>query len=549
MTRLMTAAFFALMLGGLVMSPATAQQIKPVGPGTAEFTTPGGVNFRFGASLDFQPMFTSDLDFNDDTNFRTITEFGAIGEDDNFIGFENRLFFTVTKDRVSFYTALELDGTLDEREIDTNDPNIERLNLSLQIPEIDSTASVGADIYVLDGIGGLVYIDDDPGIWIKGGTGRWSWQAAWHKRTEFGGAAGDSSSRFASRAGVTEDRSDDTDFFSAKIGYDRKHSTGAFHVETFGLLQLRDTPNFGSGLTRLNLVGPGNVPRPATDPLQASIADIVPNQTSYFLGIAAKGNFGLLRPSAEFVYSGGKIKGLTDNTGAAPYGFDEFDIHSYAAFARLDFDFSKKRWWPLRGVIPFVQGEFLSGDDDPFDDDLEGFVSPSSPSGLRPGDIPFLRRTVLGLGSPPLGDGTADFGFATDGRGIGPTIGNILEGATFGGTALFNNRFGKGDNPGFIKISTGLSGSFNPKWAFHLAGNYVRFSETESIEAEFSSLGIGKVDEEIGYGLDLVVIYKPQPQMQIRPFFSIFEPGDGAEQLAGDDSTAFIGGIGFFAIF
>lgn len=192
-------------------------------------------------------------------------------------------------------------------------------------------------------------------------------------------------------------------------------------------------------------------------------------------------------------------------TGTLPFGHESFDINSFASYLRLDFDWSKERWWPLRGVIPFVQAEFLSGDDDPFDDTLEGFVSPSSPNALRPGDLPLLRKTALGLGSPILGDGTADFGFAVDGRGIGPTLGNIFEGATFNSALTFNNRFGKGDNPGHLMLSGGLQGSWNPKWDFHLIGRWLRFHRTEPIEAEFQSLGIGSVPSEIGGGIDALV--------------------------------------------
>lgn len=541
----------AALLVGWLGPPALAQKIKPAGPGTVDFTTKTGIDFKFGISLDFQPMTIKDLDFNDRTNFKTITEFGALGEEDSIIGFENRLFFTATKDRVSLYTAIELDGTLDERAIDTNNPNIERINLSLLMPELSTTFTVGADIYALDPIGGLVYIDDDPGIWFRGGAGPWTWQAGWHKRIECGGDAGDSTQRFPCRAqDIFDDREDDNNIFSAKIGYDFTHPAGKFHLEPFAAAYLRDAPQTGTGLTRLNLVGPGGAPRPAGDPLQASIAGIVPTQSTYYVGLQGTGNVGWLRPSFEFVYFTGDISGLINRTtGAKPFGFESFDINSFAWYVRLDFDWSKEPWWPLRGIIPFVSAEWLQGDDDPFDDELEGFVSPSSPNGLRRGDFPFLRKTVMGLGSPPLGDGTADFGFAVDGRGIGPTIGNILEGQTFGGTALFNNRFGKGDNPGYLKVSAGLQGSWNPQWELHLQGSHLRFNETEPIEAEFRSLNIGSVDEDIGFGIDVVVAYKPQPQYQFRPFFSIFFPGSGAEKIAGGDDNALVAGVNFFAMF
>lgn len=546
-----------LVLGGLAGAPARAQQaapapapqIRPVGPGSVSFTMPDGTNFRFGISIDFQPMTVKDLDFNRKTNFRTITEFGAFGEEDTLIGFENRLFFTVSKDRLSLYTAVELDGALDERTADANNPNIERVNLSLLVPEVSSTFTVGWDIYAVDQVGGLVYIDDDPGIWFKGGAGPWAWQAGWHKRLDFGGAAGDSGARFASRVSNQETREDDTDIFSAKGGYNFTHPFGRFLVEPFVLAYLRNSPHSGTEQNRLGAVGPGARARPA-DPLQASVANLQPHQETYYLGIQGAGNIGWLRPSAEFVYLVGDISGLRDRvTGGLPFGFESFDIHSLATYLRFDLDWSKRRWWPLRGVIPFVAAEFLRGDSDPFDDDLKGFVSPSTPNALRAGDFPLLRRSVLGLGSPVLGDGTADFGFAVDGRGIGPTIGNILEGATFPSAAFFNNRFGKGDNPGYLMLSGGLQGSWNPKWDFHLIGRWLRFHRTDPIEAEFRSLGIGAVSSEIGGGIDALVAFKPAPRYQIRPFFSIFFPGSGAKKISGGDDEAIVSGVNFFAIF
>ncbi len=562
MARTSAVLLTALVVGWLAPAPAAAQQIKPVGPGAFELATPTGYNFRFGASLDFQPMTVHNLDFNDRTNFRTITEFGAIGEEDLILAFENRLFFTITKDRVSLYTAIELDGVLDEREIDANDPNIERINLSLLLPEIASTFTVGADVFFLDRVGGLVYIDDDPGIWLQGGAGPWSWQVGWHKRLDFGGAAGDSGFRFASRVSNQEDREDDSDIFSAKVGFNFKHPAGSFLIEPFALFYLRNSPMSGPEQQRLGCVGPDAAIRPgstfvagactgsAGDPLQANLANIQPNQQTYYVGIQGTGNIGWLRPSAEFVYLFGDISGLRDRvTGGLPFGRDSFDIDTLAAYLRLDLDWGKKRWWPLRGVIPFVSGEFLQGDDDPFDGNLKGFVSPSTPNALRRGDLPFLRRTVLGLGSPILGDGTANFGFATDGRGIGPTIGNINEGGTFASAATFNNRFGKGDNPGYLKLSAGLQGAFSPNWDFHFAANYVRFHTTEPIEAEFQSFNIGSVSPEIGSGFDTVLVYRPQPEYEFRPFFSILFPGSGARKLSGGNEPAILGGINFFAFF
>jgi len=562
----------------LVATPALAQRIRPAGPGTIHLQTPDGATFTFGASVDFQPMTLRDLNFNRKLNFRAITEFGALGQENDVIGFENRLFFTASKGLLSLYTAIELDGTLDEREADANTPNIERLNISLFQPWLNTTFTVGFDVYALDPIGGLVYADDDPGVWFKGGAGPWSWQAGWHKRLSFGGASGDSGggiiganlsggrneSKFSSSTPATTGlpfsnrRAADTDIFTAKVGYDLTHPFGRLHLEPFAMFYLRNSPMTGGEPNRLGTVGPGGATRPANDPLQAPIGKnrIEPSQETWYLGLQTAGNIGWLRPSWEAVGLFGHIKGLIDRTnGTLPFGRKAFDILSMATYLRLDFDWSRERWWPLRGVIPFVSAEFLKGDPDPGSSTLQGFVSPSTPNMLRPSDFPFLRKTVLGLGGSPLfGNGTADFGFATDGRGIGPTIGNITEGQTFASAAVFNNRFGKGDNPGYLRLSTGLQGSWNPQWEFHLIGSFLRFHETAPVEAEFkafkdSGLFRGAISSELGGEINAMVVYKPVPEYQVRPFFSIFIPGAGAQALAGNNVPAIVSGVNFFAIF
>lgn len=559
MNRSAGVLFAVLLAAGLVAVPALAQetkpggapQIKPVGPGTLGFTTPDGTEFRFGTSLDFQPMALRDLNFNRKLNFRAINEFGALGEEDAVIGFENRLFFTATKGLVSLYTAIELDGVADERSVDANNPNIERVNLSLLVPPLNTTFTLGWDIYAVDQIGGLVYIDDDPGIWFKGGAGPWSWQAGWHKRQSFGGGAGDSNARFPSRVSAFERRDDDTNIFSAKVGYDFTHPFGRGRLEPFAIYYLRNTPMSGPEQTRLGTVGPEGATRPANDPLQANISNIQPSQETWYVGLQGTGSVGWLRPSFEVVGLLGHIQGLRDRaTGARPFGRSSFNIRSLAAYGRLDFDWSKQSWWPLRGIIPFAAAEFLQGDGDPSDKTLKGFVSPSAPTGLRAGDFPLYRKTFLGLGASPLfGNGSADFGFEVTGRGTGPTIGNIFEGGTFASAATFNNRFGKGDNPGYIKLSTGLQGSWNPQWDFHLVGSFLRFHKTDSVEAEFRSFNPGAISSELGGELSTMVVYKPAPRYQVRPFFSVFIPGAGAQKLAGDNKPGIVSGVDFFASF
>ncbi|MBI4610046.1 MAG: hypothetical protein HY726_13675 [Candidatus Rokubacteria bacterium] len=104
--------------------------------------------------------------------------------------------------------------------------------------------------------------------------------------------------------------------------------------------------------------------------------------------------------------------------------------------------------------------------------------------------------------------------------------------------------------PRYLMLAGGLQGSWNPKWDFHLIGRWLRYHRTEPIEAEFRSLNIGSVSSEIGGGIDAMVVFKPAPQYQIRPFFSIFFPGAGARKLAGGaDEEAIVSGVNFFAMF
>ena len=56
-----------------------------------------------------------------------------------------------------------------------------------------------------------------------------------------------------------------------------------------------------------------------------------------------------------------------------------------------------------------------------------------------------------------------------------------------------------------------------------------------------------RAHHEIGTGVDLFLWYWPQKEMKVGPFFSVFFPGDGLEDVLGTDDTGYAFGLYFAA--
>lgn len=487
-----------------------------------------GFALGFGMSTDIMPRFMDNLDFNDDVDngFQFAAarpgtgDFIGSGNLSGHTGFvsddtssqllaETRFWFNASKGNMEMHTMIEWDGTLDSGVIDTNEPNLERARLSYTIPSLGTKISAGADNYLASTVGRLLYVDDDPGLWANGKTdGGTSWQLGWHKRNEGSGAAGGGGGR---QPVVGEGR--DNDLFSGRIGFSGDMAGGgSWYLEPFALAQNRHSEDFS----------------------RDGVSQDTDTVAGYF-GTGARYQNGALLIEGEILTHQGTIKGT--NTVSTRDGFDEnfdeMDINSYGAHLRVVLQNA------IGGKLsPYFSWDFASGDDDPFDDDLEGFVPVGSSNDLRADNIEWMRASVVSSMPNSIGNNGVEFGFETNALGVGPNVGGILN-------------TGLGANPGYHRLQAGLKGSLVGKWGISTRVVHLRFAETESAVAGAQARGqsVDEVDEDIGWGFDLQFPYEAQDSFTVTPFVSVFAPGDGTETLAGNDDNAYLGGVRLLATF
>ena len=493
------------------------------------YESDSGVKLGIGLSTEILPRFTDNMDFNDDVEngfsfsaprpgtgdifgSGVLSSFtGTGGSDDNSgaILNETRFWFDASKGNLEMHTMIEWDGTLDEGVIDNNDPNLERARVSYTAPSLGAKFSAGADLYFASTIGRVVYVDDDPGFWVNGkfasGT---TYQLGYHKRDEGSGAAGDSAGR---EPRLPSGR--DHDLFSAKLGFSGDTGAGGtWYLEPFALGQNRANQS-------LNRAG------------QAQGTD----QVAGYFGTGARYQSGVFMIEGEVITHQGTIRGT--NTASVRDGFDqnydEMDINSYAAHLQ-----GKLRNAIGGKITPYLSYDFASGDSDPTDDDLEGYVPVSTSNDLRSDNIEWVRTSMVNIMPNAVGNNAVEFGFETNALGVGPNVGGIL-----------NTGFGA--NPGYHRLQTGLKGSLVGKWGVSTRVVYLRFAETEAAVAGAQARGqnVNDVDDDIGWGFDLQFPYQAQDGLSITPFASVFLPGDGSETLAGNDDTGFLGGVKLLARF
>jgi hypothetical protein len=280
----------------------------------------------------------------------------------------------------------------------------------------------------------------------------------------------------------------------------------------------------------------------------------------FYPGVVLAGKLGPLSFTVEGAGSFGELENLGTSFSAI-YGKTEVDIDSFAVYGELALDLTAQGL----GITPFVALDWRRGDDNPNDATLKGYVPISDLSAALRKDG-FKGQSISSLGPPILGGGGEDgWGFNTTGRGIGPTIGSILEG--FGAdTTFFNSRWGKADNPGLLKATAGFLGKITPQVDMKAAVSYFRFDTTASIKEEAcrnrTSRGIIgclpsviKISEDMGFEINANIGWSPVPAFRIQPFISVFVPLDAVDDInalfldSNNSRTAYLAGVEFRAQF
>lgn len=224
-----------------------------------------------------------------------------------------------------------------------------------------------------------------------------------------------------------------------------------------------------------------------------------------YLGYNGDGHFGRLNLSASLYYAlGRETNTRTDDA--------TNDIRAWfgAAEASMDMD-----WVRLR-----VSGLYGSGDDDPFDEDSEGFDAIFENPQFAGADTSYYISQSI----PLIGGG----GVSLSGRNA---ILNSLRSSKEQGQSNFIN-------PGIRLVGVGADLDLMPQLRLSFNANQLWFDDTAVLEALRQQASI---DEEIGTDLSVAMIYRPLFSQNIvfRLSGAVLLPGDGFEALYGDEDTQY----------
>jgi hypothetical protein len=445
-------------LVGLVVLLAVALAATPLvfaaGEGGFVIKTEDGNTFRFGGQMRMIPTSENNWDFGlgEQSVFlglatvdfrRHTTEAGDVA--DSYIRTEARLYFNAedSEGKWDFYTALEYDAAVDQDEVDRRgrDYGLERLHGSVAIPGLEQVRfHAGWDIYYMDAVdagAGFIYGDDDPGFWLTGDFGQIEFQIGYHKKLE---------DNFLSRDEKDFNTGFDPDEVSTKSDNDRDlyDALLKFNFDEDNWLKVMGSLDVMK--TRTDTRDPFGDPNDTFPPdPNFGTTDKGADVETYRLGLLYKGKLGIVEPELEVAYQGGEANNVVDEFGAE---LGDFDISAYALYADVAVNLTDVIGFK---VMPHVGFMYTSGDDDPDDNDLEGYTAVANAQRFTPrfgGE-----DTIIGDGNTLLG--TILYGY------IPELYGNLGGSVKFGGVAtggLANGSSGgRGDNPGMTLIGGGIT--------------------------------------------------------------------------------------------
>ena len=452
-------------LVGLVVLLAVALAATPLvfaaGEGEFVIKAENGNTFRFGGQMRMIPTSENNWDFG--LGERTV--FGGLAQVDfkrhtneagdvaqGYIRTEARLYFNAedSEGKWDFYSALEYDAAVDQDEVDRRgrDYGLERLHGSVAIPGLEQVRfHAGWDIYYLDAVdagAGFIYGDDDPGFWLTGDFGQIEFQVGYHKKLEDNFLSRDEKDFWTGYVSGNSDNDqvstksdDDRDLYDAMIKFNIDEDNW---VKVMGLLDIMKTRTD----TR-DLFGDPAAAAPPNYGTTNKGADV----KTYRVGLLYKGKIGIVEPEAEIAYQGGEANDAVNEFGDLPNGSDDdYDISAYALYADVALNLTDIFGFK---VMPHVGFMYTSGDDDPDDNDLEGYTAVANAQRFTPrfgGE-----DTIIGDTNPLLG--TILYGYIPELYGnLGGTqeTGGIATGGLTNG-----EKGGRGDNPGMTLIGGGIT--------------------------------------------------------------------------------------------
>lgn len=221
-----------------------------------------------------------------------------------------------------------------------------------------------------------------------------------------------------------------------------------------------------------------------------------------YLGYNGDGHIGRWNVSASAYYAFGEESPATFNTGKS-------DISAAFAALELSRDYD---WVRVRGT--FIYG---SGDDDPYDDESNGYDAIFENPLIAGADTSFWIRQAV----PLVGGGRVALSQPNG-------ILNSLRSNKGQGQSNFTN-------PGLLLLGLGADLDLTPKLRVSFNLNQLWFDDTTVLEAARNQ---GGIDRNIGQDLSASLIYRPftSQNIVVRLAASALLPGDGYNALFDDDT-------------
>jgi len=430
----------------------------PAGTGTIALETPGNIMMSFGARARIIPTSENNWDFgfSDDLSSNGLLIDPVTGEaglsssffklhgnesgwvNENYIRTETQIYFNaMPRDRKwSFHAALEFDRPVDTTVVDdrggtdsNSDFGLERLSGSYAInPNLRFHA--GWDVWRIPDPAGLTYGDDAPGFWLYGDYGTFDFSLAYIKMSENNWGT-DPDSEW-----LTDEDNADRDLYAGYLNYNISESNRLTGLYMYDRIRNLATGSLLDSLTIPGLVENGTLP---ADPRRN------PKTDSHHLGLIYEGSAGMINYFVEGIYQFGQADdtGLDQHPYYAAYGHNDYDINAFAFSGDLELDLSDSVGYGFKPHLGFI---YTSGDDDPEDDNLEGYTA----------SISTQRWTTFGAENTILADGNTMMGTilysylpGLYGNGT-PVVAGGLPNTNALGTA-------RADNPGLTMSSIGFS--------------------------------------------------------------------------------------------
>jgi len=224
-----------------------------------------------------------------------------------------------------------------------------------------------------------------------------------------------------------------------------------------------------------------------------------------YVGYTGDGHLGRVNVSASTYLAFGEERTTV---------FADADADVFALFAAgeisVDFDWLRPRLSLL----------YASGDEDPFDDESNGFDAIFENPQFAGADTSYWIRQAV----PFIGGGRV----ALSGRnGVLPSLRSSKE----EGQSNFTN-------PGLYLIGAGVDGDVLPELRMSLNWNYLRFVDSSALEVARNQ---GGIDEEIGHDVSVSLTYRPfmSQNAVLRASYARLFAGDGFEALFPDDDPGY----------